>query len=240
MDPLTVAAASGMRSRLESLDLLANNIANASTSGFKADGEFYSLYSSADASADIAQLPMIQKRWTDFSQGTLTQTGSPLDVALSGKGFFAASAPDGRLYTRNGSFRLSNAGQLQTQEGYPVLGSDGKAIQLDPTQAIEIDRDGAIHQAGETVASLAVMECPDLEALSKRGNTYYSLDPSGLPARPAASTEVRQSAIENANEQPAQGAVRLVGVLRQFEMLQRAITLGSTMNKQTIEEVAKV
>jgi flagellar basal body rod protein FlgG len=183
---------------------------------------------------------MIQKRWTDFSQGTLTQTGSPLDVALYGKGFFAASVPDGRLYTRNGSFRLSTAGQLQTQEGYPVLGADNKPIQLDPSQTVEIDRDGTIHQGGETVARLAVMEFPDLDALSKRGNTYYSLDPSALPARPAVSTEVRQRAIENANEQPAQGAVRLVGVLRQFEMLQRAATLGSTMNKQAIEEVAKV
>lgn len=240
MDTLTVAAASGMRSRMESLDLLANNISNASTSGFKADGEFYSLYSSAEASEDTSGLPTLDKRWTDFSQGTLAQTGNPLDVAIAGSGFFVATAPGGRLYTRNGSFRLSTSGVLQTQEGYPVIGSDGNPIQLDASQAVDIDPEGAIHQGGEEVARLSVMECPDLDALSKRGNTYYSLDPSGLPARPSAPAGIHQGALENANEQPAQAAVRLVGVLRQFEMLQRAMSLGSSMNKQAIEEVAKV
>jgi len=240
MDTLTVAAASGMRSRMESLDLLANNIANASTSGFKSDGEFHALYTSADAGPDAPELPVIEKRWTDFSQGTLTATGSPLDVAISGSGFFVARSPGGLLYTRNGSFRLSTGGLLQTQEGYPVLGSDGKPIQLDPGQTIEIGGDGAIHQGGAEVARLAVMECPDLDALSKHGNTYYSLDASAPAARPAANAQVRQSALENANGQPAQAAVRLVGVLRQFEMLQRAMSLAASMNKQAIEEVAKV
>src|SRR5437867_3212527 len=103
MDALTAAAASGMRSRTESLDLLANNLANASAPGFKADREFYNLYVAAEAS-DSAAMPLTEKNWTDFSQGYLTSTQNPLDVAIAGKGFIAVNGPTGSLYTRDGSF----------------------------------------------------------------------------------------------------------------------------------------
>src|SRR6476620_7268767 len=103
MDRLSAMAASGLRSRMESLDLLANNIANASTSGFKADREFYNLYMAAEQeggdSAPSVQ-PVIEKHWTDFSQGALTATANPLDVALSGPGFFGVAGPSGAMYTR--------------------------------------------------------------------------------------------------------------------------------------------
>ena len=113
MDALSIAAASGLRSRMETLDMLANNLANSTTGGFKLDREFYSLYVSAEAqasSSDPTTVPVIEKQWTDFSQGLLVNTGNKLDMALSGKGFFTATAPSGPLYTRNGSFRLSPAG----------------------------------------------------------------------------------------------------------------------------------
>src|SRR3982750_2152714 len=107
MDPITTSVAGGLRARFEALDMLANNIANASTSGFKKDGEFYSIYQQAEENLDAedgAHLiqPLIQKNWTDFAQGTLQETGNSLDFALSGKGWFAANGPNGPLYTRNG------------------------------------------------------------------------------------------------------------------------------------------
>src|SRR5271169_2056345 len=108
MDPLTISAASGLRSRMESLDMLANNIANASTSGYKADREFYSLYAAPEAEGPISgpdTLPVIERPWTDLSQGEVRSTGNPLDVALQGKGFFAVNGPGGPMYTRDGSFR---------------------------------------------------------------------------------------------------------------------------------------
>src|SRR5215467_721453 len=103
MDSLTAIAASGLRARMESLDLLANNIANASTGGYKADREFYSLYAEAD---NPATMPLIQKPYTDLSQGVLETTGNTLDFAISGKGFFAVQGPRGPMYTRNGNFRV--------------------------------------------------------------------------------------------------------------------------------------
>src|SRR5216684_2898966 len=119
MDQLTATAASGMRSRIESLDLLANNISNANTAGYKADSEFYNLYASADADSQTT-LPNVERNWTDYSQGVVKDTGNPLDVALAGHGFLTADSPGGALYTRNGALRLSPAGVLETADGYPV------------------------------------------------------------------------------------------------------------------------
>src|ERR1700758_5179085 len=106
MDSLTAIAASGLRARMESLDLLANNVANASTGGYKADREFYSLYVAPEAQGSDAAstMPVIERPWTDLSQGLLQPTGNPLDLALSGNGFFTVQGPGGPLYTRNGGF----------------------------------------------------------------------------------------------------------------------------------------
>src|SRR6476646_9639347 len=119
MDPLTITAASGMRSRIEALDLLANNIANTGTAGYKSDREFYNLYTSAEADTQTT-LPNVERNWIDFGQGILKETGSPLDVALAGRGFLTADSPNGPLYTRNGSLHLSTKGVLETVDGYPL------------------------------------------------------------------------------------------------------------------------
>src|SRR5580704_6542632 len=119
MDQLTTTAASGMRSRTEALDLLANNISNSGTAGYKSDREFYNLYVSTDADSQTT-MPDIERNWIDYSQGTVKETGNPLDVALSGTGFLTADSPSGPLYTRNGSLKLSATGVLETSDGYPV------------------------------------------------------------------------------------------------------------------------
>ncbi len=158
MDPLTSAAASGIRSRIESLDMLANNIANSSAPGFKADREFYSLYLSAEAAESPAgttpeTLPVIQRQWTDFRQGVLTPTSNPLDLALDGQGFLVADSPSGPIYTRNGSLRLSPDGQLETMDGYAIQSQDGKPIQLDSSKSVEITPDGMVRQDGQDVGT---------------------------------------------------------------------------------------
>src|SRR5579859_2921089 len=119
MDPISILAAGGIRSRMESLDLLANNLANAATSGYKSDREFYSLFTSDYAQGNTSTLPLVERKWTDFSQGLLQNTSNPMDVALSGNGFFAVNGPSGPLYTRNGSFQVGYSGNLSTSDGYP-------------------------------------------------------------------------------------------------------------------------
>jgi len=245
MDALTSLAASGMRSRIESLDLLANNIANGSAPGFKADREFYNLYMSAEAAespdgTNPPTLPVIERQWTDFTQGTITPTHNPLDLALNGTGFFVTASGSENLYTRNGSFRISSAGRLETSDGHAVLDRNEKPIPLDPARPVEIGPDGVIQQDGSQVAQIAVVNFSDPSLLMKRGSAYFAVDLSQSSPNPAADTEVQQGKLEAANSQPAESAVRLVNVMRQFESLQKAMAIGAEMNRRTVEEVAKV
>jgi len=239
MDNLTISAASGLRARMESLDMLANNLANTETSGYKTDREFYNLYQSADAAEGGGEvtLPVVERPWTDFSQGALRATGSPLDLALSGKGFFAVDGPSGSLFTRNGSFRVSPAGILITPEGYPVRTVAGTNLQVQPSVALEVSADGSVSQNGQTLGRLALADFAEPGALSKQGAGYFR---SAAPPQAASGVRVEQGKLESSNVGAAESAVRLVEVMRQFEMLQKAAALGSQMNREAVEEVARV
>lgn len=245
MDALTISAASGLRARMESLEMLANNLANTATDGYKSDREFYSLYFSAEAraawpEARPATLPVIERHWTDFSQGTLRPTGNPLDMALSGRGFFSVNGPAGPLYTRNGNFRLSAAGVITTLEGYPVRAVGGGGLQTVSSAPIEVLADGAVLQDGLALGHLEVVEFADPAALAKQGASYFRPAVAGAAPRAAEGAAVMQGKLEGSNVAAAEGAVRLVSVMRQFEMLQKAIALGAEMNRRAVEEVARV
>ena len=233
MDPLLVAAASGMKTRMASLDMLANNLANAGTTGYKSDREFYNLYEEA--------LPLVQSQWTDFSQGSLTPTGNPLNVALSGKGLFALNAPAGTVYTRNGDFRISKTNQLETPEGYTIrnVQDQGRPITVDPLQPVDIYKDGTVSQGGQSVGLIEVSALDVPNTLSKLRNGYYTPLGKTAAAPKADNVELRQGQLEQSNVEPANSAVRLIGVMRQFEMMQKAMTLGNQMNQSAIQDVAK-
>lgn len=243
MDALTAAAASGIRARMESLDMLANNLANSSTAGFKSDSESYGLYMSDEAAdspagTNPAILPVIQKRWTDFAQGTLVPTNNSTDLALNGKGFFVASTPSGPLYTRGGNLRVSPTGQLQTRDGYAVQGTDGKPIVVDSSKSFEVLPDGTVQQDGQPISQIAVVDFQDPAMLAKRGGNYFSS--SSITPSPATDVAIQQGKLESGNSESAHSASRLVSILRQFETLQKAMTIGADMNRRAIEEVAKV
>ena len=245
MDALTAAAASGIRARIESLDMLANNLANASAAGFKSDSESYGLYVSTEAAdspegTNPAILPVIQNRWIDFSQGTLLPTNNPTDLSLSGKGFFVVSTSSGPLYTRGGNFRVSGAGQLQTSQGYAVQGSDGNPIVLDSSKTFEVTPEGEVRQDGQDVAQIAVVDFQDTTVLAKHGANYFQNSAPSVAPSPAAQVEIRQGKLEAANSESAHSASRLVTILRQFEALQKAMGIGADMNRRAVEDVARV
>ena len=288
MDALTSTAAAGIRSRVEALDLLANNLANANSTGYKADRELYRRYAAEEAyesstgSFDPTQQPDIDSRWTDFSQGAFTTTGQPLDVAIQGSGFFVVSeartpnpgqgpgqAPGQAevFYTRDGHFRLvpvePNPNQvpgqpldplrrsrLETEDGLVVSGNEGKPIFLDPRLAVEFGRDGTVRQDGVVVNRLLVADPganpgPNAgpnsgigQQLQKRSGNYFAFDQPATAPR-ALHAEVQQGKLEAANVTPAESAVRLINVMRQFESLQKALQIGGEMNRRSVEEVAK-
>ncbi len=234
MDQLLINAASGMKARMDSLDMLANNMANSGTTGFKADREFYNLYEQS--------LPTVEREYTDFSQGQPLPTGNPLNAALNGKGFFALNAPSGIVYTRNGTFRVSSANQLETPEGYTLRNviDNGKPISVDPKQQIDIAKDGTVSQAGQTLGQIEIAQpATPSDTLKKLGSTYFALIDKNGAAPLATDTEVLQGQLEQSNVPVADSAVKLVSIMRQFEMMQKAINLGTEMNKQALTDVAR-
>jgi flagellar basal-body rod protein FlgF len=235
MDQLLITAASGMKARMDSLDMLANNMANSGTAGFKADREFYNLYEQS--------LPMVERQYTDHSQGQLLPTGNPLNIALNGKGFFALNAPSGVVYTRAGNFNVSSKNQLETGEGYTLRNvlDNGKPITVDPKQQIDISKDGIVRQAGQDLGQIEIAQpASPSDTLKKLGSTYFALvDKNAATPTAGAETEVLQGNLEQSNVPVGDSAVKLVSVMRQFEMMQKAINLGTEMNKQAITDVAK-
>jgi len=239
-----MTAAGGMRARLESLELLANNLANTETNGYKTDREFYNLYMSADQNSadagDPTTMPVIEKNYTDYSQGALRATSNPLDLALQGPGFFAVESKGQVAYTRNGAFQMSPDGTLVTPDGFALrsAGANGAPIHVDPSLPFTVTADGVVHQSGAEVGQIAVVNFANPNQLAKQGNTLFSADRQVQTAAPAAL--VHQGKLEGSNVGPAESAVRLVNVMRQFEQLQKAVHIGADMNRKAVEEVARV
>jgi flagellar basal body rod protein FlgG len=229
---------------MQSLDLLANNIANTGTSGYKGDQEFYSLFRAEESSGvdggPAATLPVIERQWTDFSQGTLQVTGNSLDVAVAGKGFLVVNGPNGPLYTRNGSLQVSPSGELTVAGKYALQDQAGNPIHVNSGKPIQITANGTVQQDGSTLGQIKVVNLPTTDSLQKVGDAcFQNTDPNNRPVD-AVGVEVQQGKIEQSNVPVAGAAMRLVGVMRQFEMLQKAIGIGNDMDTKAIQEVARV
>ncbi len=251
MDLTTSILASGLRSRAETLDLIANNLANSGTPAFKSELERYALYGSEEALSanggpDFSGLsPDLRKSWINFGQGVLEQTARSLDLALEGQGYFVTESPDGNLLTRNGSFQIGIDGQLRTKEGFKVKLTlpDGQPLppnfRLNPNTPLQFDREGVLRQNNLPVARLDLMTLEDSQNLTKQGNSYFSLaDTAAL--KKAGRVEVHQGWLEKSNADPTSNSIQLVKISRQFEMLQKAIQLHSEMGKRSTEEVGRV
>ncbi len=224
--------------------MLANNLANTSTSGFKADREFYSTYLSPEIAntmdPSVGPSPVVQRQWTDFAQGTLAKTGNATDLALSGRGFFVVQGPDGPLYTRNGAFHVSPKGVLVSAGGYSVQLAGGQTLQLQSATPIQVAPDGQVSQDGQTLGQIALVDFTDPSQLAKAAAAYFQPPDQGIKPTAATNAQIFQGNLETSNASPAESAVRMVSLLRNFEMLQKAAKIGADMNRQAIEEVARV
>jgi flagellar basal body rod protein FlgG len=202
------------------------------------------VYTSAEAlegDERPALVPDVSRKWTDYSQGTLAATGNPLDLAIAGKGFFRLDGgAAGTLLTRNGNFRISTKGDLETADGRKLKGPDGKVLKADPRKPLTISGDGTLSQDSQVIGKIELVEVADPQQLMKEGYGYFRLSNTAALKQGSRDSEIQQGRLESANFGPAEAAVRLISVMRQFEMLQRAASIGSEMSRRAVEEVARV
>lgn len=212
------------------LDVVANNLANMNSTGFKAEAilfEEYIMPVAEDRSfpRGSQQLSYVHDWATmhDMAAGTMVQTGNPLNVALSGEGFLTVQAPEGSRYTRNGALEINSDGVLVTQNGFPVLSDGGGLITFGPDEVdIEITSDGEISSSAGNKGALGVVEFDNVQELTRSGDTMFA---GGNPL-PAQSTAVIQGALEGSN-------VSGVGEMTEMIRVTRAYTsLADLMNKQ--------
>jgi flagellar basal-body rod protein FlgF len=246
---MAAAAALAYEKRLE---VIANNLANVTTAGFKRDDVAFQAYlTSAENVATAIDLPYPSGQagesfWvtyashTDFSPGPMQQTGNRLDLALNGKGFFSVESPDGPVYTRRGNFRLSPEGVLVTQEGWPVQGTGGE-IRLDASGGgpsgpeVSVGEDGTVRVNGRDVGRLRIEEVSG--GLLKIGQGYFT--PADAAAVPAPSEEVRvaQGFLEMSNVEAVRAMTEMIEILRGYESYQRVIRSIDEANAKSINEV---
>ncbi len=211
MDPLTITAAAGMRARLESLDLLSNNLANANTPGYKADRESYSTYLSLESTEAAAQgagqgqalSPLIESNWIDMRQGTIRPTGDDNHLALDGAGFLVAGAQGRAVLLRSVELRIAEDGRLLANGDMEMLTTGGRPLRAAPGLPITVTADGTVLQNGGAVGQLQIVGAPSNPAQLRKEGGGFSFDRSGLPGLQRASGSVRQGYQEDSNVNPA-------------------------------------
>jgi flagellar basal-body rod protein FlgF/flagellar basal-body rod protein FlgG len=244
MDSGFYAACTALMARSQALDLVANNLANSSTSGYRAQ---HNLFRSILATASGLPVSSLNQAVNDYgilggsqidlSQGSLEHTGNTLDFALQGPGFFVVQTVTGRFFTRNGSFHVSPQGQLVTADGDPVMGENG-VIRI-VGGPVSVSPDGTISVNGALAGKLKLVEFPAGTPLESVGKTYYSAPQQSEVA--AKRTDVQQGMIESSNVNPVASAVDLVAVQRYAELMQRALSMFHTeFNRIAAEDLPKV
>ena len=249
MDSGFYAACAGLRAQSQALEVAGHNLANLNTAGFRGQQTtFQSLMAvSRPTVPNVLNLAtnnfgVLEGTHLDMTAGSLQPTGNPLDVGIEGSGFFAIWTARGTRYTRNGSFQVSSSGQLVTAAGDLVLGNpalkDKGGISI-PAGAVSIASDGTLSVNGAVAGSLQLVEFPAGTKLTSEGGTLIAA-PEGS-AKPAQQSALKQGALEASNVNSINSVVTLIGVERQAEMLQRALSLFDTeFNHIAATDLAKV
>jgi len=247
---------SGALAQEKRLELITNNLANVSTSGFKKDVAVFEGLKPLLIDAAGTEIPpvapllgadstfaLLKEVATDFSAGAIQVTGEPLDIAVQGDGFFAVQSPEGVRYTRNGHFTLDVDGQLVTTAGLPVLGSGGP-ISL-PPGVVSIDSNGNISvrgvEAGATVVEvdvLPVYTVSNPNNLRKIGGSLF--EAIGATPVPSVEGRVQQGALEASNVNPVEEMVAMIEVMRLYEAAQKAIQTADDIAGKSANEIGRI
>lgn len=225
------------------MDIIANNIANADTTGFKV--EMAMVRTDPSEGARMIDGPPSLKFVLDdgvvrdFSQGALRRTGATFDVAIEGQGFFKVDTDAGERFTRDGRFTLGADGRLTTQAGDPVLGAGGEIV-INPEEGeVAISADGVVSQNGEQVGKIDVFAFEDLSSLAKDGDNLLR-NTSNIEPQVSNAASVRQGMLEGSNVNPIMQITRMIEVSRAYESMVRTIEGSSELSRRSVERLGRV
>jgi flagellar basal-body rod protein FlgF/flagellar basal-body rod protein FlgG len=231
------------------MDVVANNIANLDTTGYKADGSMFEEYlgSAARTGAGDARVSFVLDRgiWHDMSQGPIQRTGNPLDVAIDGNAFLVVQTPRGERYTRNGALQINSQGQLVTSEGLQVVGQNGPIVFQPSDREISIGIDGliSVREGQNTIdaqrGKLKLASFAQPQRLQKDGASTY-MAPAGVTPQAPTNAKVTQGAVEKSNVQSVMEMTRMVQITRAYTETAQILQNQSDMRRSAIEKLADV
>jgi flagellar basal-body rod protein FlgF/flagellar basal-body rod protein FlgG len=244
MDSGFYAACTGLLARTEALDLVANNLANLNTTGYKAQVEFYSSLEASVGNRRLTPLNQAVNDYgvlggaaVDFNKGELQKTGNELDLAMEGSGFFVVNTPAGIRYTRNGNFHTDANGHLLTATGDQVMGEQDP-VEL-PSGIITISSDGTVSQQGAVVATIKLVTFKPGTRLTTEGKAYFQA-PAGSE-QPADNPALSQGMLESSNMNPVVGTLSLITLQRHAQLLQQALSIfHSVFNNAPAQDLSRV
>ena len=226
------------------MDIIANNIANADTNGFKFENLITKTVPGAPAFTTGGPRPVkfvgADGVARDFGQGGLRRTDSTFDLGIEGQGFFKVTTKNGDRFTRDGHFRTDNNGVITTQAGDPVADDGGGQITIDQSKpgAITISPDGIVSQGSERVGKIGVYKFDSLSALEKTGDNQFQ---NAANQQPTASTDakVRQGMLESSNVNPIVQITKMIEVNRAYESVSQMMSAESDLSRNSVARLGK-
>lgn len=214
------------------MEVIANNIANSSTPGFKGEQLMFVEYLAHTEDGQEASYVQDLATARNYGEGKFVKTGNKLDLAIHGKGWFVVDTPDQRAYTRNGHFALNEKGQIVTPEGNPILSTTGAPITLSPGDtAIDISGDGTVSTSSGIKGRLDIVSFDDEKTLDKASNSLYVT--KSVPNR-ALNAKVVQGMIEGSNVEPIVEVSNMIVALRSYQSAQEVIVGDDGLIRQAI------
>jgi flagellar basal-body rod protein FlgF len=236
----------------DELDMVANNIANINTTGYKADNTLFSQYlmpkaSDGEFSGRDRNVSFVTDRggWINFAPGAIERTGNPLDVAIDGDAYLAVQTPRGVRYTKNGALLTNATGQLVTDEGYPVLGDNGPItfqpgdhnVVISPTGIITVRNGSDPGDAPRGRLQLAAFG--QQGQLLKDGNSMFYPPPGVAPVAPPQGTRLVQGAIEKSNVNAVAEMTRMIQITQSYTDIANVLQQQSDQRKNALTQLSQ-
>jgi flagellar basal-body rod protein FlgF len=238
METTTYVALSRQMVLRRDMDIIANNMANMTSSGFRAEALLFEAVPVDAGERQRVNFVQDVALVRDLSPGTLTPTGNQFDLAIDGEGYFVVGTPEGPRFTRGGQFRLNEIGELTTPDGNPVLDNGGAPLAIPLADGpVAVAADGTISTSVRTIGRLDIVTFDDHQDLEKAGDGLYRTDQA--PA-PAAGVKVVQGMLEGSNVRPIVEMTEMMSTVRAYQGTQRLIDTHHEMQRKTIERVLEV